>query len=266
MNNHAKAFAERAFFGVILGLILAFLIVPAVLVFVLSFSNDANIAFPPRSWGVRNFETLAGEPAWGRAAVLSLGIAVSVAGLSALIAVPAAFAMERTRLAKLPILSFLAILPLLVPQAAYAIGMYMVMVQIGLLGHAAGLVAAHVAICFPYVFVIVRSQLSRMSPELDLVAMTLGASRRRAWIGISLRLLLPTIFSGALFAFLISFDEAVFANFLSGPGLITLPKSIFDSVRLGVDPVITAIATLLMVFTALVLAAAAILRRRRTAS
>jgi ABC-type spermidine/putrescine transport system permease subunit II len=91
--------------------------------------------------------------------------------------------------------------------------------------------------------------------------MTLGASRTRAWIGISLRLLLPTILSGALLAFLTSFDEAVFASFLSGPGLITLPKAIFDSVRLGVDPVITAIATLLMLFTALVLAVATRLRR-----
>jgi putative spermidine/putrescine transport system permease protein len=266
MKRGAGSLLGRVLYWLVLLLTLAFLVVPAVLVVVLSFSNEPTISFPPRSWGLRNYETLAASPAWGHAAALSLGLATVVAALSAVIAVPAVFAMERTRLARLPVLSFLAILPLLVPQAAYAIGVYMVMVQIGMLGSVSGLAAAHAAICFPYLFVIVRAQMKRMSPELDLVAMTLGASRRRAWLGISLRLLAPTILSGALFAFLISFDEAVFANFLAGPGLITLPKSIFDSVRLGVDPVITAIATLLMAFTAIVLLAAAGLRRRRLAA
>jgi putative spermidine/putrescine transport system permease protein len=101
-----------------------------------------------------------------------------------------------------------------------------------------------------------------LSPDLDLVAMTMGASRARAWVGISLRLLAPTVVSGALLAFLTSFDEAVFANFLAGPGLVTLPKAIFDSVRLGIDPAITAISTLLMAFTALVLGAATMMRNR----
>ncbi len=263
MNRRIARFVGRTIYWTVLLLILAFLVVPAVLVVVLSFSNDPTIAVPVRSWGVRNYLALSASPDWWGAAALSLVVAVIVAVFSGLVAVPAAFAVERTHLARLPVLSFLAVLPLLVPQAAYAIGVYMMMVQFGMLGSPAGLVAAHVAICFPLVFVIVRSQMKRMSPDLDLVAMTLGASRRRAWLGISLRLLLPTVLSGGLFAFLISFDEAVFSNFLSGGALITLPKMIFDSVRMGVDPVITAIATLLMAFTALVLFLAAGLRSRK---
>jgi ABC-type spermidine/putrescine transport system permease subunit II len=266
MNHRIVQGVGRALYWAVLLLTLAFLIVPAVLVVVLSFSNEPTIAFPPRGWGMRNYVALGSSPGWWRAAMLSLVVATVVAVISALVAVPAAFAVERTGLARLPVLSFLAVLPLLVPQAAYSIGVYMMMVQLGMLGSPAGLVAAHVAICFPLVFVIVRSQLKRMSPDLDLVAMTLGASRRRAWLGISLRLLLPTVLSGGLFAFLISFDEAVFSNFLSGGVLITLPKMIFDSVRLGIDPVITAIATLLMAFTALMLFTAAGLRRRKAVS
>jgi ABC-type spermidine/putrescine transport system permease subunit II len=96
--------------------------------------------------------------------------------------------------------------------------------------------------------------------------MTLGATRLQAWGGITLRLLVPAMLSGVLFAFLTSFDEAVFSSFLSGPGLVTLPKAIFDSVRLGVDPVITAIATTLMVFTAILMGLASILRRKDTSS
>jgi putative spermidine/putrescine transport system permease protein len=253
--------AGRAFYWTIVLLILAFLVVPAALVVSLSFSNDPLIVFPPHSWGVRNYANLVANPKWLHSAGLSLILAVCVAGLSAAVAVPAAFALRRTKLSRFEVLSFGGMLPMLVPQAAYAVGMYILMVELGLLGTVVGLAAAQMAICFPYVFVLVQAQLTRLSPDLDLVSMTLGASRVRAWLGISLRLLLPTILSGALLAFLTSFDEAVFASFLAGPGFITLPKAIFDSVRLGIDPAITAISTLLMLFTALVLGLATLLRR-----
>lgn len=254
--------AGRCCYWAALAAILAFLVVPAALVVCLSFSNDAMIAFPPRNWGVGNYAKLAASPRWLNAAGLSLALAVCVAALATVVAVPAAFAFQRTRLSRLGALSLAGVTPMLVPQTAYAIGMYMMMAQLGLLGSAPALVAAQLAICFPYIFVIVRAQLSRMTPDLDLVAMTMGASRLRAWTGISLRLLLPAVLSGALLSFLTSFDEAVFANFLSGPGLVTLPKAIFDSVRLGVDPVITAISTLLMLFTAVVLGLSTLLRRK----
>jgi ABC-type spermidine/putrescine transport system permease subunit II len=254
--------AGRALYWTVVLLILAFLVVPAALVVGLSFSNDPLIAFPPHSWGVRNYANLMANPKWLHSAGLSLILAVCVAVLSAAVAVPAAFALRRTKLSRFEALSFAGMLPMLVPQAAYAVGMYILMVELGLLGTVVGLAAAQMAICFPYVFVLVQAQLTRLSPDLDLVSMTLGASRTRAWVGISLRLLLPTILSGALLAFLTSFDEAVFASFLAGPGLITLPKAIFDSVRLGIDPAITAISTLLMLFTALVLGLATLLRRR----
>ncbi|TPW25769.1 ABC transporter permease [Pararhizobium mangrovi] len=259
-------FAGRTTYALSLGVILLFLIAPALLVVLLSFSNDPSIAFPPVRWGVRNYSTLLDTPKWGEAIVLSLGLAIVVAIFSAIVAVPSVFAIGRTRLSRFSALPFLGILPLLVPQAAYAVGLYLVMGQLGLLGSFWGLAAAHLAVCFPFVFVIARSGLARLSPDLELVAMTMGASRFQAWSGITLRLLVPVILSGGLFAFLTSFDEAVFSNFLAGPGLITLPKAIFDSVRLGVDPVITAIAASLMVFTAICLGAAALLRRKETSS
>ncbi len=252
----------RILYWVALIAILAFLIVPAVLVVVLSFSNDAGIVFPPAAWGVNNYRTLIGTPAWSDAVLLSLGLGLVAAALATLVAVPGAFALDRTRLSRFSALPFLGILPLLIPQAAYAVGLYLVMARIGLLGSFWGLAASHIAVCFPYVFVIARSGLARLNPDLELVAMTLGATRLQAWTGITLRLLAPAMLSGVLFAFLTSFDEAVFSSFLSGPGLMTLPKAIFDSVRLGVDPVITAIATTLMVFTAALMGVAAILRRK----
>jgi ABC-type spermidine/putrescine transport system permease subunit II len=241
----------RIVFWLVLAGGLAFLIVPAVLVVALSFSNDAGIAFPPTVWGVDQYRKLAAGGPWWDGLVLSFEIGILVAVLSAAVAVPAVLALARTGLARIRGLDLLGILPLLVPQSAFAIGMYLVMVQLGLVGSMGGLVVAVVAVSFPMVFVTVRAGMAHVPQDLELVAMTLGAARWRAWLGITLRLLLPVVLTGFLFAFLTSFDEAVFATFLTGPGLVTLPKAIFDSVRLGVDPVITAIATLLMGFTAL---------------
>jgi putative spermidine/putrescine transport system permease protein len=156
------------------------------LVVSLSFSNDPLIAFPPHSWGVKNYVTLASNARWLHSARLSLMLVICVAALSAAVAVPAAVALQRTQLSRVPGLSFAGILPMLAPQAAYADGMYIIMAQLGLLGRAAGFTAAQLVICFPYVFVLVQVQLTRLSPNLGLVAMTMGASRFRAWIGISL--------------------------------------------------------------------------------
>lgn len=186
MNRPSRVVARLAYW-VLVAFILGFLIVPAGLVVSLSFSNYPLIPFPPHSWGVKNYVTLGSNPHWLHSAGLSLILPICVAALSAGVAVPAAFALQRTRLSKFPGLSFAGILPMLVPQAAYAVGMYIMMAQVGLLGSAAGLAAAQLAICFPYVFVLVQAQLTRLSPDLDLVAMTMGASRLRAWIGISLR-------------------------------------------------------------------------------
>src|SRR5690606_33522771 len=109
---------------------------------------------------------------------------------------------------------------------------------------------------------ITYTALLRIPRELDLVAMTLGASRLRAVIGITLRLLVPASAATAILAFLTSFDEAVFVNFLGGVGLVTLPKAIFDSVRYGVDPAITAIAGTLILLSGALLMLQAIIERR----
>jgi ABC-type spermidine/putrescine transport system permease subunit II len=184
------------------------------------------------------------------------------AAIAVLVAVPAVLALYRTSLPGQGVIAFAAIVPLLIPHVAYAVGMYGVIADARLIATRTGLVLAHVAITFPLIFLVVSASIMRIAEELELVAMTLGASRPRAWAGITVRLLVPAIGAGALLAFVTSFDEPVFASFLGGPGLVTLPKAIFDSVLLGIDPVITAIATILIVCTAAVIGGAHWLQRR----
>jgi ABC-type spermidine/putrescine transport system permease subunit II len=184
-----------------------------------------------------------------------------------LIGVPAAVGLQRTSLPQRGLIRSLGMAPLVVPGVAYAVALYDFFSQIQLIGSYWGLVLADTMLVLPFVVILVEAALLRVPKDLELVAMSLGASRSRAVIGITLRLVRPAILSAFLLAFVSNFDEAVFVNFLAGAGLNTLPKTIFGSLRTGLDPSITAVATSLMVIsTAIVVGAFALQRRGERAT
>lgn len=238
------------------------LLAPAVLVAVLSFSGDSFFDFPPHTWGLRQYRMLLEDPRWGSALWLSVRIAFPVAVLSSLVVVPTLFTIHRSRLPWRNVLHVGGLTGIIIPISAYAVAMYGVFAQIGLLGSYWGLVLADLTLAIPVMLLVTSAAMSRIPVELELAAMVAGASRAQAWLAITLRLLAPAILAGGVLAFVTSLDEAVFINFLGGPGQETLPKAILDSVRYGLDPVITAIATLLMVATSLAMGLAAQLARR----
>ncbi len=253
--------------GAVSGLLAAvaalLLLIPAVFVAVLSFSNDAFFNFPPHSWGLRQYRTLFEDPRWGSALWLSVKIALPVALLSAAVVVPSLLAVHRSRLPGRHAIQFGGLTGIILPVSAYAVALYGVFAQIGLLGTYVGLVLADLTLAIPVTLAVSTAAMSRIPVELELAAMVAGANRGRAWLGVTLPLLAPAILAGMVLAFVTSFDEAVFVNFLGGAGLETLPKVILDSVRYGLDPVITAIATLLMVATSAAMLFAVRLAGRR---
>jgi ABC-type spermidine/putrescine transport system permease subunit II len=238
------------------------LLAPAALVALLSFSDEAFFEFPPKSFGLRQYRTLLEAPRWGSALWLSLRIALVVALLSALVVVPTLFALYRSRLPWRGALQAGGLIGIVLPISAYAVALYGVFATLGLLGSFWGLALSYVALGVPMMLLVSSAAMARIPVELELAAMAAGASRARAWSQITLRLLGPAILAGAVLTFVTSIDEAVLVNFLGGPGLETLPKAILDSVRYGLEPVIAAIATVLMVGTSLAMALAARLARR----
>jgi ABC-type spermidine/putrescine transport system permease subunit II len=239
------------------------LLVPAAFVAVLSFSNDAFFDFPPHSWGLHQYRTLLEDPRWGSALWLSAKIAAPVAVLSAAIVVPTLLAVHRSHLPGRHALQFGGMTGIILPVSAYAVALYGVFAQTGLLGTYGGLVLADLMLAIPITLAVSTAAMSRVPVELELAAMVAGANRGRAWLGVTLPLLYPAILAGMVLAFVTSFDEAVFVNFLGGAGLETLPKVILNSVRYGLNPVITAIATLLMVATSAAMLLAVRLAGRR---
>jgi putative spermidine/putrescine transport system permease protein len=245
------------------GLIALGMLTPAALVVTLSFSGERYFDFPPRSWGLRQYRVLLEDPRWGSALWLSVKIAVPVALLAAAIVVPALLAIHRSRLPGRHALQLGGLTGLVLPISAYAVAMYGVFAQVGLLGTYLGLVLADLTLAIPVMLLVTSPALSRIPEEFELAAMVAGASRGRAWLGITVRLLAPAILAGVVLAFMSSFDEAVFVNFLGGAGQETLPKAILDSIRYGLDPVVTAIATLLIIGTSAAMIIAVRLARDR---
>ncbi|HET8755115.1 MAG TPA: ABC transporter permease [Solirubrobacteraceae bacterium] len=234
--------------------VIAFLLLPAVMIIILSFSNDENLAFPPNDWGLGQYESLFGSDYWMSAVGMSFVIAIPTALLCAVVGVPAALALERSRMRGKGPLWALGVAPLVLPGVAYAVALYTFYIDARLIGTIPGVVLAEAMLAMPFVIIIVAAGLRRIPRELELVAMSLGASTMRATWGITLRLLAPSIAASTLLAFMVAFDEAVLVTFLGGGEIITLPKATYDSVRDGLDPVITAIASLLMVFTGALMA------------
>jgi len=240
-----------------------FMLAPSVVVVLLSFSNDSFMRLPPTSWGLRQYVTLFASAEW----LEPLGRSLTLAAWTAVVTVPlglaAVLGLYRTSAPGRSLVQFLGLAPLLVPSIAYAVALYSLLAQARLLGRFGGLLAVHITLALPYVLLIVGAAITRVPRDLELAAQSLGASRARAWLDITLRLLLPAIVAGGIFAFIGSFDETIITSFLASSGFVTLPVAIFNNVRYGVDPVITAIATLLTGGTALLLGLNAMLRRSR---
>lgn len=140
----------------------------------------------------------------------------------------------------------------------------MVFLQARVVGSPFWVILVYAVHTFPFVLLIVGTAINRIPKELELVAMTLGASKMQATINITVRLLVQAMAAAFVFAFISSFDESTLIVFVGGPGLITLPKGIFDSLRTGMEPVVLAISTILMVLTGILAAVASYWRSNAT--
>jgi putative spermidine/putrescine transport system permease protein len=137
--------------------------------------------------------------------------------------------------------------PILFPAIVLGLALLVFYHRIGLAGSFLGLVTAHSVLTTPFVLRLVAASLADFDPAVEEAARNLGAGWWRTFFQVTLPLIRPGVLAGALFAFIISFDELVITLFLSGPGLETLPIRIFTYVEYSSDPTISAISTALIV-------------------
>jgi putative spermidine/putrescine transport system permease protein len=127
---------------------------------------------------------------------------------------------------------------------------------IGLVGTRTGIVLGHLTLAIPFVILTTLASLRKLPSELRMAALSLGASRTRVILTVTLPLIRPGILSGAFFAFLTSFDELMISLFIGSPEIRTLPRRMWEGVRSEFDPTVSAASTVVVVATLIIVAGA----------
>ncbi len=243
-------------------LVLAFLILPILVIVPLSFSSGTFLTFPLPGLSFRWYEAAIASEPWRNATKNSFIVAGSVTVIATVLGTLASLGLVRANFPGKGLLMTLLISPMVVPLVIVAAGAYFFYAPLGLTGSLLGLIIAHTALAAPFVIISVTSTLAGFNQNLLRAGASLGAAPARVFFDVVLPLIGPGIFSGALFAFVTSFDEVVVALFMTGPAQRTLPRQMFDGIRENISPMITAIATLLILLSVLLMATMELLRQR----
>jgi putative spermidine/putrescine transport system permease protein len=249
---------------VLAGIVAFFLVAPMAIIVPMSFSSAISFEFPPPGYWVGYYTRYFSDPAWLAATANSFIIAFGSMVLTILVALPAAFGFVRYRFHGKDGMNLVMMLPLIVPGIVSALGYYSIFSLARLVGTQAGIIIAHSVLSIPVAFLVIAAALKGFDRNLERAAMSAGAGPLRTFVWVTLPVLRPGILIGSLFAFLLSFNEAVVAIFLGGRDAVTLPKKMFEAIRLESDPVIAVVSTLLtsaVLFGVLV----SLLFRQRTA-
>lgn len=235
----------RLAFGLVVGLILLYLMLPVLIIVPMSFSSTRFLTFPPPALSLRWYQEYFGSPNWMQGTRMSL----LLGALTVLIATPlgtaAAYAISNAQNRLMRSLHMVLMLPLIVPIIIVAIGIFFVYAKLGLIQTLTGLVLANVMLGLPYVITSVVAGLQSFDKTQEMVARSLGMNRLRAFLSVTLPQIKASVFAGAVFAFISAIDETIIALFVSGGQYQTLTKRMFTALRDEIDPTIASISTLL---------------------
>jgi putrescine transport system permease protein len=235
----------------------AFLYLPILLLVIYSF-NGSRLVTVWGGWSLRWYAELAHNQQLLTAAWLSIRIAAMSATLALVLGTLAGFAMARFgRFAGRSLFGGMIAAPLVMPDVITGLSLLLLFValqqtvgwpeQRGVLT----IVIAHTTLSLAYVAVIVQARMLDLDESLEEAALDLGARPAKVFAVVTLPIVAPALVSAWLLAFTLSLDDVVLASFVSGPGATTLPMVVFSSVRLGVNPQINALATIIVALVTL---------------
>lgn len=256
-------------FRVICGIIFVFLITPILVVMPLSFNAEdfftftpEMLRFDPAGYSLKHYEDFFTNSDWQNALRNSILIAPAATLLSVTFGTLAAIGLSQPHVPFRRAIMAILISPMIVPLIISAAGMYFFYSRIGLQGTYLGVVLAHAALGIPFVIITVTATLVGFDNSLTRAAANMGANPVTTFFRVQMPLILPGVISGALFAFITSFDEVVVVLFVGSAGQKTLPWQMFTGLREQISPTILAVATILVVISIALLTVVELLRRR----
>jgi putative spermidine/putrescine transport system permease protein len=256
-------------FRVLCAAIFIFLIGPIFVIVPLSFNAAPYFSFTPEmlsldpdGYSLRWYADFWTDNNWRLAVRNSIVIAVFATLLSTALGTLAALGLSQSNMPYRSTLMALLISPMIVPLIISAAGMYFFYSRIGLASTHVGVILAHAALGTPFVVITVTATLVGFDRTLIRAAHNLGANPTVTFFRVIVPLILPGVISGALFAFITSFDEVVVVLFVGSVEQRTIPWAMFSGIREQISPTILAVATLLVMMSIALLTTLELLRRR----
>jgi putative spermidine/putrescine transport system permease protein len=261
---HASPVERVAYHGarVATAAVLCFLVAPILVIVPLSFTSGTLLIYPIRGLSLRWYTDFLTNPLWVDATRNSVVIAVATTGLATFLGTLAALGLHRARGRLRPLVIGLLVTPLAVPIIVSAVAIFYFYAWVGVAQTYAGLILAHTTLALPFVVITVAATLRGFDPNVARSAASLGASPPQVFLRVTLPLIAPGVVSGALFAFVTSFDELVVVLFLASPEQRTLPRQIWSGVTENISPTILAAAVVLILVSIALMAVVEMLRRR----
>ena len=246
-----------------IGLGLAFLYIPIVILVIYSF-NASRLVTLWGGWSTRWYAELLNDEAMLNAAWISLRVALLSATVATVLGTLAALALVRMgRFRGRLLFSGMIYAPLILPEVIIGLALLLLFVAVEVDRGFWTVVIAHVTLTMGFVAVIVQARLLGFDQSVEEAAMDLGCPPLRTFLTVTLPLIAPAVASGWMLAFTLSLDDLVIASFTTGPGATTLPIRIYSEVRLGVKPEINAVCTIMIAVVALGVVAASLLSKLR---
>lgn len=253
----------RLSLGFAVGAISLFLILPILVVVPLSFNPEPYFSFTrsmlllqPDGWSLRWYREVAESAQWRLALKNSVTIAIIVTPVATALGTAAALGLRHLGGSARTLVAAVLGAPLIIPVIIVATGTYLFFTPLGLTQSLTGIVIVHVVLAAPFVVVTVSGTLTTFDAQLSRAAATLGASPLRAFARVTLPLIAPGVISGALFAFVTSFDEAVVTLFLASYDQRTVPLQMWSGIRDQLSPAVLVVASLLVLLVAIMMVVA----------
>ncbi len=243
--------------------VVSFLVLPLLVVVPVSVTDTRYLAMPDKGLSFQHFAKLLSSPAWLGSIWNSVMIAALTTILCVVLGTLCAVGCWRLSSRVSESVRMLMLLPIVVPSIVYSLGVYRLFVDLRLLDTVLGVVIAHVVTGVPYVVITVSASLATLDIRLEQAARSLGATLGQTVRKVIVPNILPGVASGAIFAFIHSWDETVIVLFIAGRTVYTLPRRMWADINENLDPVIAAVAVMLIVVTLGLLLTELTLRRRR---
>lgn len=276
-------------YRVICAIIFVFLIAPIIIIMPLSFNHEPYFTFTPAmlhldpaGYSTRWYDNLLtfgmsapdavrdgswwadvwANAKWVQAAKNSIIVGFFSTIVATVLGTIAAMGLSRPEMPYRKLIMAILISPMIVPIIITATGLFFFYSDIGLSGTYFGLVMAHATLGIPFVIITVTATMMGFDRSLIRAAQNMGAGPVTTFFKVQLPLITPGVVSGALFAFVTSFDEVVVVLFVGSHEQQTIPRQMWNGIREQISPSILAVATILVIFSICLLTVVELLRRR----